>query len=56
MAPSLRPRQSLAKDKFSAYFGGLKSTNYHDPSAGRGGGGSNKYVPSCLSHVILFEC
>ncbi|KEZ41809.1 hypothetical protein SAPIO_CDS6803 [Scedosporium apiospermum] len=38
MAPVLRPRQSLSKDKFSAYFGNLKSTTYHDPSSTRGGG------------------
>ncbi|PKS07874.1 hypothetical protein jhhlp_006482 [Lomentospora prolificans] len=38
MAPLLRPRQSLSKDKFAPYFGALKSTTYHDPSAARGGG------------------
>lgn len=38
MAPSLRPRQSLSKDKFSTHFGALKSTIYHDPSIARGTG------------------
>lgn len=33
MAPLLRPRYSLPKDKFSAYFGSLKSTAYVDTGA-----------------------
>ncbi|SPN97813.1 related to AAC-rich mRNA clone AAC3 protein [Cephalotrichum gorgonifer] len=41
MAPIVRPRQSLSKEKFSAYFGGLKSTTYHDPGSARGGGGTH---------------
>ncbi|KJZ79125.1 hypothetical protein HIM_01276 [Hirsutella minnesotensis 3608] len=38
MAPILRPRQSLAKDRFSAYFGNLKSQPYNDPNSSRGAG------------------
>jgi hypothetical protein len=32
----LRPRQSLAKDKFSTYFAGFKSQGYSDPASTRG--------------------
>ncbi|PHH68829.1 hypothetical protein CDD80_7209 [Ophiocordyceps camponoti-rufipedis] len=38
MAPVLRPRQSLAKDRFSAYFANLKSQPYPDPNSSRGAG------------------
>lgn len=42
MAPLLRPRYSLSKDKFPAYFGPLKSQSYNDTTSGpRGGGGSH---------------
>ncbi|KAK3487297.1 WD40-repeat-containing domain protein [Neurospora crassa] len=42
MAPLLRPRYSLPKEKFSAYFGPLKSQSYNDTTSGpRGGGGSH---------------
>ncbi|KAH0596408.1 hypothetical protein MHUMG1_05525 [Metarhizium humberi] len=37
MAPVLRARQSLPKDKFSSYFGGLRSQPYNDPNSSRGG-------------------
>lgn len=37
MAP-LRPRQSVAKERFSSYFGSLKTQTYHDPATARGGG------------------
>jgi len=37
MAP-LRPRQSVAKERFSSYFGSLKTQTYHDPSTARGAG------------------
>jgi THO complex subunit 3 len=33
MAPVLRTRQSLSKDRFSGYFSGLKSQPYHDPAS-----------------------
>ncbi|KAL1883884.1 hypothetical protein VTK73DRAFT_7672 [Phialemonium thermophilum] len=33
MAPLLRPRHSLAKEKFSSYFAPLKAQSYHDPSS-----------------------
>ncbi|KND90459.1 THO complex subunit 3 [Tolypocladium ophioglossoides CBS 100239] len=38
MAPVLRPRQSLPKDRFSAYFANLKSQPYADPNSSRGAG------------------
>ncbi|KAF4998852.1 hypothetical protein FDECE_11695 [Fusarium decemcellulare] len=37
MAPVLRARQSLSKDKFSSYFGNLRSQPYNDPNNSRGG-------------------
>jgi THO complex subunit 3 len=41
MAPLLRPRASLQKDKFAAYFAPLKSQFYSDPaSSGRGSSSS----------------
>ncbi|ODA76596.1 hypothetical protein RJ55_07866 [Drechmeria coniospora] len=39
MAPVLRPRQSLPKDKFSGYFTGLKSQPYTDLNSTRGAPG-----------------
>jgi hypothetical protein len=42
MAPVLRARQSLPKDKFSSYFGTLRSQPYNDPNSTRGG--SHSYV------------
>ncbi|KAL2207355.1 WD40 repeat-like protein [Sarocladium strictum] len=39
MAPVLRPRQSLAGDKFSSYWQGLRSQPYSDSTSSRGGGG-----------------
>ncbi|KAF5237498.1 hypothetical protein FANTH_10785 [Fusarium anthophilum] len=36
MAPVLRARQSLSKDKFSGYFGNLRSQPYNDPNNSRG--------------------
>ncbi|RSM16436.1 hypothetical protein CEP52_000401 [Fusarium oligoseptatum] len=36
MAPVLRARQSLSKDKFSSYFGNLRSQPYNDPNSSRG--------------------
>jgi len=43
MAPVLRPRQSLPKDKFPGYFSNLKSQAYTDPSSSRGAG-THRYV------------
>ncbi|KAK3337298.1 WD40 repeat-containing protein [Cercophora scortea] len=37
MAPVLRSRQSLSKEKFSGYFGPLKSQVYNDAGSSRGG-------------------
>ncbi|RDA92299.1 hypothetical protein CP533_3261, partial [Ophiocordyceps camponoti-saundersi (nom. inval.)] len=42
MAPILRPRQSLAKDRFSTYFANLKSQPYPDPNSSRGAGNPEK--------------
>ncbi|RCI11472.1 hypothetical protein L249_7313, partial [Ophiocordyceps polyrhachis-furcata BCC 54312] len=42
MAPILRPRQSLAKDRFSTYFANLKSQPYTDPNSSRGAGNPEK--------------
>ncbi|KAF4494507.1 AAC-rich mRNA clone AAC3 [Fusarium agapanthi] len=36
MAPVLRARQSLSRDKFSGYFGNLRSQPYNDPNNSRG--------------------
>ncbi|KOS20817.1 THO complex subunit 3 [Escovopsis weberi] len=38
MAPILRPRVSLPKDKFAEYWGGLRSQPYTDPNASRAAG------------------
>lgn len=38
MAPVLRARQSLPKDRFSGYFANLKSQPYTDPNSSRGAG------------------
>ncbi|PHH91558.1 hypothetical protein CDD83_11209 [Cordyceps sp. RAO-2017] len=38
MAPILRPRQSLPRDRFSAYFSNLKPQIYSDPNSSRGAG------------------
>ncbi|KAF4510496.1 hypothetical protein G6O67_002376 [Ophiocordyceps sinensis] len=38
MAPILRPRQSLSRDRFSGYFANLKSQPYTDPNSSRGAG------------------
>ncbi|CEJ93315.1 Putative THO complex subunit 3 [[Torrubiella] hemipterigena] len=38
MAPVLRARQSLSKERFPSYFGSLRSQPYSDPSAARGAG------------------
>ncbi|KAH7326672.1 WD40-repeat-containing domain protein [Stachybotrys elegans] len=37
MAPVLRARQSLSKDRFSGYFANLRSQPYNDPNTSRGG-------------------
>lgn len=49
MAP-LRQRQSISKDKFSAYFSTLRTIAYNDPSSR--GVGSHGYV--LLVSVILY--
>ncbi|KAI9171969.1 hypothetical protein HJFPF1_01460 [Paramyrothecium foliicola] len=36
MAPLLRARQSLSKDRFPGYFGNLRSQPYNDPNSSRG--------------------
>ncbi|KAJ9157519.1 Tho complex subunit 3 [Pleurostoma richardsiae] len=36
MAPLLKPRQGLNKERFSSYFEPLKSVSYHDPASNRG--------------------
>jgi THO complex subunit 3 len=36
MAPVLRARQSLSKDRFSAYLGNLRSQPYSDSNTPRG--------------------
>ena len=41
MAP-IRSRQSVSKERFSAYFGALKTVDYRDPSSR--GAGSHGYV------------
>ncbi|CZR60898.1 probable THO complex subunit 3 [Phialocephala subalpina] len=39
MAPiQLRPRQSVAKERFAILFGAQKTVSYHDPQASRGAG------------------
>ena len=48
MAP-LRQRQSVSKERFSAYFGSLKIQPYHDP--GSRGAGSHRCVP----FLLVFE-
>lgn len=45
MAPVLRARQSLSKDKFSGYFGNLRSQPYNDPNNSRGSN-PHRYVLS----------
>jgi hypothetical protein len=50
--PPLRARQSLSKERFSAYFGALKTQTYHDPATSRGGG-SHGYV-RFISHRPCF--
>ncbi|KAG6037505.1 hypothetical protein E4U41_005050 [Claviceps citrina] len=44
MAPVLRARQSLSQDRFSAYFGGLRSQPYNDPNCARGGSHSLRAI------------
>ncbi|KAK0733374.1 WD40-repeat-containing domain protein [Lasiosphaeria miniovina] len=46
MAPLLRPRYTLAKEKFSSYFVPLKSQPYSDASAASRGGGSHHSLRS----------
>ncbi|KAM0563887.1 hypothetical protein ACHAPJ_000094 [Fusarium lateritium] len=46
MAPVLRARQSLSKDKFSSYFGNLRSQPYNDPNNSRG---SNPHSLRCIA-------
>ncbi|KAJ6790102.1 hypothetical protein PWT90_02106 [Aphanocladium album] len=41
MAPVLRPRQSLSKERFPTYFGSLRSQPYSDPNTSRAPGASN---------------
>ncbi|KAM0664125.1 hypothetical protein ACQRIT_001959 [Beauveria bassiana] len=41
MAPVLRHRQSLSKDRFPAYFGSLRSQPYSDPNTSRAPGANN---------------
>ncbi|KAG6011906.1 hypothetical protein E4U54_007843, partial [Claviceps lovelessii] len=44
MAPVLRARQSLPKDRFSLYFGSLRSQPYNDPNSMRGGSHSLRAI------------
>ncbi|KAK3394550.1 WD40 repeat-containing protein [Podospora didyma] len=46
MAPLLRPRYSLSKEKFSGYFGPLKSQPYTDAASTTRGGGSHQSLRS----------
>lgn len=41
MAPVLRPRQSLSKERFPTYFGSLRSQPYSDPNSSRAPGANN---------------
>lgn len=57
MAPVLRARQSLPKDKFSSYFGGLRSQPYNDPNSSRGGSHTyGFYFGSCESVGVGICC
>jgi hypothetical protein len=53
MAP-LRVRQSVSKDRFSAYLGALKTQAYHDSTNSRGTG-FHGYVQSFPSVVHIFK-
>ena len=53
MAP-LRARQSVSKDRFSAYLGALKIQAYHDSTNSRGAG-FHGYVQSFPSVVHIFK-
>ncbi|GAB0140085.1 hypothetical protein EsHS_00000722 [Epichloe bromicola] len=44
MAPVLRARQSLSKDRFSSYFSSLRSQPYSDPNSTRGGSHSLRAI------------
>ncbi|QPG99317.1 hypothetical protein C2857_001463 [Epichloe festucae Fl1] len=44
MAPVLRARQSLSKDRFSSYFSSLRSQPYNDPNSTRGGSHSLRAI------------
>ncbi|CAJ0546358.1 Ff.00g098310.m01.CDS01 [Fusarium sp. VM40] len=46
MAPVLRARQSLSKDKFPSYFGSLRSQPYNDANNSRG---SNPHSLRCIA-------
>jgi hypothetical protein len=53
MAP-LRARQSVSKDRFSAYLGALKTQAYHDSTNSRGAG-FHGYVQRFPSVVHIFK-
>lgn len=53
MAP-LRARQSVSKDRFSAYLGALKTQAYHDSTNSRGAG-FHGYVQTFPSVVCIFK-
>ncbi|KAK2591399.1 hypothetical protein QQS21_010905 [Conoideocrella luteorostrata] len=44
MAPVLRARQSLPKDRFSSWFGNMRSQPYNDPNSIRGGSHSLRAI------------
>ncbi|KAI6713425.1 hypothetical protein JHW43_004027 [Diplocarpon mali] len=52
MAPT-RHRVSIPKEKFSAYFGALRTIAYHDPSSR--GTGAHGYVLCSLSPRVQSE-
>ncbi len=51
MAP-VRQRQSISKEKFSAYCSSLKTVSYHDPSSR--GVGSHGYAIVSFQHLQTF--
>ena len=57
MAPPARPRHTrIPKEKFSVYFGHLKSQPYIEAPAGRGAGSHHRCVCACACACARLSC